>query len=202
MVQENSFGSYEPKSRGSSFSLHPGTFAAGFNHGVVEGKNTTLYKVIQASLPGLSQKLFHTKKNRAKFQNGLTERIHLDLSFLCVWFLMTHYRKFTMKKATKEISISLNASNFQFWSFKWKKMLKGNEIGRRGREGWLFPKCLICPGNKSKHNVYTQIYRHFQHSVMPRLAFRGHRTTVLTTITSEGTVQDTRRGSRGIPLGL
>jgi hypothetical protein len=37
---------------------------------------------------------------------------------------MTHYRKFTMKKATKEISISLTASNFQFWSLKWKKDVK------------------------------------------------------------------------------
>lgn len=121
-------------------------------------ENTTLYKVIQPSLPGLyvaiacslcsQQKLFHTKKNRAKFQNGLTERIHLDLRFLCVWFLMTHYRTFTMKKATKEISISLNASNFQFWSLKWKKMLKGNEIGG-GEEGGYFPNALFFQATKA-----------------------------------------------------
>lgn len=34
-----------------------------------------------------------------------------------------------MKKATKEISIYLNASNFQFWSLKWKKDVKSNKIG-------------------------------------------------------------------------
>lgn len=164
-------------------------------------ENTTLYKVIQPSLPGLyvaiacslcsQQKLFHTKKNRAKFQNGLAERIHLDLSFLCVWFLMTHYRKFTMKKATKEISISLNASNFQFWSLKWKKMLKGNGIGG-GEEGGCFPNALFFQATKAKHSVYTQIYCHFQHSVTPHFAFGGHRPAVLTTITSEGAVEDTR----------
>lgn len=61
-----------------------------------------------------------------------------------------------MKKATKEISISLNASNFQFWSLKWKKMLKGNEI-----RGFISQMPYFFPDNKSKHNVYTQIYCHF-----------------------------------------
>jgi hypothetical protein len=68
------------------------TVTAELNQELVEGKNATLYKVIQAVQPGLyvaiacslcrQQKLFHTKKNRAKFSNGLTERIHLE-AWLC-----------------------------------------------------------------------------------------------------------------------
>lgn len=68
------------------------TVTAELNHGLVEAKSATLYKVIQAAWPGLyvaiacslcsQQKLFHTKKNRAKFSNGLTERIHLE-AWLC-----------------------------------------------------------------------------------------------------------------------
>lgn len=173
-------------------------------------ENTTLYKVIQPSLPGLyvaiacslcsQQKLFHTKKNRAKFQNGLTERIHLDLSFLCVWFLMTHYRKFTMKKSNKGDFNFFECFKFPVLEFKMEKDVKRQWNRGRGG-GWLFPKCLIFPGNKSKHNVYTQIYCHFQHSVTPHFAFGGHRPTVLTTITSEGAVEDTRNWSRGYSSG-
>lgn len=98
---------------------------------------------------------------------------------------MIHYRKFTVKKATKKISLSLNASDFRFWSLKWKKMLKGNKIG-----GFISQTPYFFPGNKSKHNVYTQIYCHLTLSVMAHFAFKGHCTIVVTAITSVGTVQD------------
>lgn len=64
-------------------------------------------------------------------------------------------------------------------------MLKGNKIG-----GFISQMPSLFPGNKSQHNVYTQTYCHLQHADMAHLAFKGHCTTVLTTVTSVGTIQD------------
>lgn len=103
-------------------------------------QNATLYKVIEGSCLAdiCGDRLFFVQATEALSYKEkpckVLEWPHRKDSFrtwaFCRgWFLMTQYRKFTMKNATKEISISLNASNFQFWSLKWKKMLKGNKIG-------------------------------------------------------------------------
>lgn len=110
-------------------------------------------------LCGSQQKLFHTKENRAKFQNGLIERSHLDLSFL--WSVVPNdtFQKIynEKKKATKEISISLNASNFQFWSLKWKKMLKGNEIEGVGREVVISQMPYFSRQQKQTSCIYSDL---------------------------------------------
>lgn len=102
ITSEKSFDFCKLKPSAPLWLLTPIAVTAELNHGLVDGKKATLYKVIPAARPGLyvatacslctQQKPFHAKKNRAKFSNGLTERIRLEAGLCGVWFLMAHYR--------------------------------------------------------------------------------------------------------------
>lgn len=103
MTSEKSFDFYKLKPSAPRWLFTLIAVTAELNHGLVDGgKKATLYKVIPAALPGLyvatacslctQQKPFHAKKNRAKFSNGLAERIRLAAWLCGVWSLAAHYR--------------------------------------------------------------------------------------------------------------